>query len=50
MPLSKCDGAYGKYHTEVIGIKFEETGVEYVVPIKITPKMTCSRFGEKINA
>lgn len=27
--------------TEVIGIKFEETGaVEYVVPDKITPKMT----------
>lgn len=31
--LSKCDGVYGIIMTEVIGIKFEETGaVEYVVP------------------
>ena len=33
--FSKCDGVYGVIMTEVIGIKFEETGaVEYVVPDK----------------
>lgn len=35
MSAFKSDGVYGIIMTEVIGIKFEETGaVEYVVPDK----------------